>query len=288
MILSMTAFSRGQSQGEWGNLICEIRSINHRFIEIGVHLPEILRPLEMQVREVVRKYLKRGKIELNLRYQASSNQQGLITLNTSLAKEVISACEVLTSLLANPAPIQPTDLLRFPGIIETQQTNFQILETQVLPLVTATIKDLMSARRREGQELAQTLLVRVDAIDLELNKIAEQYPHTLEELQNKLTKRFLDAKIELDPNRLEQEMLIFAQKLDIAEEIERTKTHLKEMRRVLLEGGSVGRRLDFLLQELNRETNTIGSKSIDAHITHLAVEIKVLIEQIREQVQNIE
>jgi len=157
-----------------------------------------------------------------------------------------------------------------------------------LRLVEQTLVELIEVRQREGEELKRLFLQRLDAMQVELTKVRERLPHVMKEQHDRLLKRFQDAKIELDPNRLEQEMVMFAQKIDVAEEIERTETHISEVRRMLKHGGIIGRRFDFLLQELNREANTLGSKSVDPVITHAAVEMKVLIEQIREQVQNIE
>lgn len=289
MIHSMTAFARSQSQGDWGSLVCEMRSINHRYLEISIHLPEMLHSLEMPLRELIRKYIKRGKIECSMRYQLSSNLAGsMFTINTLLAQALCEASEKIAGLLKDAAPIYPTDILRFPGVLETPETNAELLQDKVFPLVEKTINDLLAARAREGEELKQTFLQRIDLMQRELNKIRERLPFVAKEQQERLAKRFAEAKLDLDPGRLEQEMVIFIQKIDIAEEIDRTETHITEIRRVLDQGGSIGRRLDFLLQELNREANTMGSKSVDSVLTHAAVEMKVLIEQIREQVQNVE
>lgn len=289
MIYSMTAFARGQKQGEWGSLICEIRSINHRFLEISVYLPEMLRAMEMDVRDHMRKILKRGKIECSIRYQAGVKMPGTsLAVNTALAQALCAASESIAKLLKNPAPTAPTDILRFQGVFESQPTNVSELAPEVFNLIEETLDSLVEVRAREGEELKQSFIQRLSAMSSELGKVKERLPDVLKEQQARLARRFQEAKVELDPARLEQEMVIFAQKIDIAEEIERTETHINEVKRVLQQGGVVGRRLDFLLQELNREANTMGSKSVDSLITHVAVEIKVLIEQIREQVQNIE
>lgn len=289
MIQSMTAFSRIQHQGNWGSLVCEMRSINHRYLEISLHLPELLRVLEMPMRERIRKLIKRGKVECNVRYQPSpSIENALFTVNTTLAQELCKASEEIASFLKTAAPTYPTDILRFPGVLETKETNLGVLENEVYHLLDATLKDLIAARSREGEELKQTFLQRLDLMQQELAKVRERLPQVMIDQRERLMKRFTEAKVELDPNRLEQEMVMFAQKIDVAEEIDRTETHINEIRRILKQDGIIGRRLDFLLQELNREANTLGSKSVDSVITHAAVELKVLIEQIREQVQNIE
>ncbi|EKD70447.1 MAG: hypothetical protein ACD_46C00533G0008 [uncultured bacterium] len=289
MIHSMTAFSRLQNQGEWGSLVCEMRSINHRYLEISLHLPETLRVMEMPVRERIRQYAKRGKIECNIRYQPSANVAGsLFSINDKLAQELCHASEKIAGFLQTAAPVHPADILRFPGVIETKEADISLLRDELLQLVEKTLADLTSAREREGGELKQLFLGRMDLMKEELEKVRQRLPQVMKDAQDRLIKRFTDAKLEMDKNRFEQEMVLYAQRIDVAEEIDRTETHIGEIRRILKQGGQVGRRLDFLLQELNREANTLGSKSVDSVITHAAVEMKVLIEQIREQVQNIE
>lgn len=289
MIHSMTAFSRIHHQGEWGSLVCEIRSINHRYLEISLHLPEMLRALEMSLRERIKQFVKRGKIECSIRCQPHPGaHSSLISVNTSLAKELCQASEKIASFLKISPVIAATDILRIPGVLESKETDIGFLQPEIFILLEKTLNDLLAARTREGEELKQLFLQRMDLIQQELTKVRKCFPQVIKDQHDRLQKRFMDAKLELDPNRLEQEMVIFAQKIDVAEEIERTETHINEVRRVLKQGGMIGRRLDFLLQELNREANTLGSKSVDPIITHAAVEIKVLIEQVREQVQNIE
>lgn len=288
MIHSMTAFARMQSQGEWGNLTCEMRSINHRYLEISLHLPEILRVLEMPIREKIRQMVKRGKIECSIRLQTNNGKQDGVVVNKDIAKALCEASETIAAMLRQPEPISATDILRFPGVLETKEADLTLLQPEVMNLLEMTVTELMNARAREGKELTQLFSQRMDLMLQELAKIRERLPQIQHEQQERLRKRFHDAKVELDSTRLEQEMVIFAQRMDVAEEIERTETHLTEIRRILREGGAVGRRLDFLMQELNREANTLGSKSTDSTVTHAAVEMKVLIEQVREQVQNVE
>jgi uncharacterized protein (TIGR00255 family) len=284
----MTAFAREQITGEFGQLTCEMRSVNHRYLEVSVHLPEMLRNTEMAVRELIRKYIKRGKVECYFRFQPAGNVNTAVNLNLLLAQELCRAAEGVSTLLKAPAAVQPCDILRFPGVIENNDNDQTALSEEVLQLTEKTLKDLLSVRHREGKELKQLFDTRLIRIAEEMQKVRSRLPTVLQETQEKLMKRFSEAKIELDPQRLEQEMLMFAQRIDVAEEIERTETHAAEVKRVLDEGGLVGRRLDFLMQELNREANTLGSKSNDPILTHAAVELKVLIEQMREQIQNLE
>lgn len=289
MIYSMTAFARVQDQGEWGSLACEIRSINHRYLEISLHLPEALRVLEMPMRELMRQHIKRGKIDCVIRYQSNANSvDKAISINTVLAQALCAATEKIAGFLPQAAPVSPFDILRFPGVVESSETDLQPLQDKVLALLKVAIADLLLARGREGEELKNLFLQRMDLIQGELTTVRGRLPQVMSEQQERLLKRLAEAKQDLDPGRLEQEVVFFAQKIDVAEEIDRTETHVTEVRRVLQEGGLIGRRLDFLLQELNREANTLGSKSVDSVLTHAAVEMKVLIEQVREQVQNIE
>lgn len=288
MIHSMTAFAREQVQGEFGQLTCEMRSINHRYLEMSVHLPESLRSFEMTVREKMREHLKRGKIECYFRYQPAVGSVATVPVNLMLAKELCLAAEGISTMLRGPAPIQPCDILKFPGVIENTSNDQSHLADVVLSLTEKTTRDLLLARGREGMLLKQLFDDRLTQITNEMTKVRGRLPEVMKETNDKLLRRFTEANIELDPARLAQEMVMFAQKIDVAEEIERTQTHVTEVKRVLNEGGLVGRRLDFLMQELNREANTLGSKSVDPVITHAAVELKVLIEQMREQVQNLE
>ncbi|OGT42047.1 MAG: YicC family protein [Gammaproteobacteria bacterium RIFCSPHIGHO2_12_FULL_37_34] len=288
MIHSMTAFARGEVRGDWGNLVCEIRSINHRYLDMVFYLPDMLRTLEMSMRESIRKVISRGKIECSIRYQPNAKAaQALFTMNGALVQALCQASEKIASFLGN-ASASSTDILRFPGVLETKEADLVILQKQVFHLLEKTLHDLAASRKREGDELTQLFFQRLDSIQQELVKIRQRLPLVLKEQKERLVKRFTEAKVELDPARLEQEMVIFAQKIDVAEEVDRTETHITETRRVLNQGGAVGRRLDFLLQELNRESNTLGSKSLDSILMHAAVEMKVLIEQMREQVQNVE
>lgn len=289
MIRSMTAFAREQSQGEWGSLTCEMRSINHRYLETNLYLSDVLRVFEMPVREQVKKALKRGKVEVSLRYRSvGGSAASAFSVNKDLVKELSKASEEIASVLVNPAPITIADVMRFPGVMESKEADQEVLKKEVSDLVAKTLEELIAAREREGSELNKIFQERMECMETEMSKVRERVPDLVKEAADRIQKRFTDAQVDLDPARLEQEMVIFAHKIDIAEEIDRTNTHINEVRRILKNGGLAGRRLDFLMQELNREANTMGSKSTDSVITHAAVEMKVLIEQVREQVQNIE
>lgn len=288
MIYSMTAFARAEVKSERASIACELRSINHRYLEINIYLPESLRALEMPIREKLRTLLKRGKIECTIRYQPNESISTVAKINHVLAKTLCDAAEKISTFLQHPAPINATDILRFPGVLENAEIDLPSLQADVLQVVELAIQDLLAGRRREGEALTTLFLERMALLQDQITKIKERLPNIMQEQQTRLQKRFQDAHIELDPVRLEQEMVFFAQKTDISEEIDRAATHIEEVRRILKEGGIAGRRLDFLMQELNREANTLGSKSVDSATSYAAVEMKVIIEQVREQVQNVE
>lgn len=288
MIQSMTAFARVQAQGKWGSAVCELRSINHRYLEIVIRAPETLHELESAMRERIREHIKRGKIECYLRYQPGDVAGTEITINTHLAQELCKANETIAQYLKQPAPVQTMEILHWPGILQIAEVDLEAIEDEILKLLDKGLEDLIAARAREGAELKQLFLQRLEAMKIETAKVRQHMPEILTAQRERLMTRFKEAKLELDSARLEQELVMFAQKIDISEELERIDTHISEVRRVLKQGGLVGRRLDFLMQELNREANTLGAKSVDVDTTRASVELKVLIEQVREQVQNVE
>lgn len=288
MIQSMTAFARAQGQGKWGSAVCEVRSINHRYLEMFVRLPDTLHEVESMIRERIRHYIKRGKIEFHMRYQPGDVTGTEITINTHLAEKICRANETIADLLKNPAPIDAMPILQWPGILQIAELDLETIQDEVVKLLEKALEDLISARAREGEELKQLFLQRLEAMKTELAKVRQRLPEILKAQRERLMRRFSDAKLELDTGRLEQEIVMFAQRIDVTEELDRLDAHISEVRRVLKQGGVVGRRLDFLMQELNREANTLGAKSVDVDTTRASVELKVLIEQVREQVQNVE
>ncbi|WP_243633850.1 YicC/YloC family endoribonuclease [Motiliproteus coralliicola] len=284
----MTAFARRQSEQEWGTLIWEIRSVNHRYLEPHLRLPESFREIEGPLRERLRKRLQRGKVECTLRFQAAEAGEQQLNLNTEVAHQVRDAAQQLSDLLANPSPINPLELLRWPGVLKQNELDMKAIQKQALNQFDDAIKELIDNRLREGAELAQLINQRLDGIDNVVSQVREKLPEILEKQRQNILTRLEDARVELDPNRVEQEIVMLAQKADVDEELDRLDTHTGEVRRVLKQKEAIGRRLDFLMQELNREANTLSSKSIVAETTQCAVELKVLIEQMREQIQNIE
>jgi len=287
MVHSMTAFARVERAGSQGTLTWELRSVNHRYLEPHLRLPEALRDLEGAVREGLRQGLSRGKVECTLRLAEETAGKPL-QVDRERAAHLVAAAETVAGLIQQPAPLNPLEVLAWPGVLVADANDPQALNAEALGLFDEALKELLAGRVREGQELARLIGERLDAMSQEVATLRTLVPQMLAAQRQKVLDRFHDMQAELDPQRLEQEMVLLAQKSDVAEELDRLETHVTEVRRVLKSGGAAGRRLDFLMQELNREANTLGSKAFDPRSTQAAVNLKVLIEQMREQVQNIE
>ncbi len=287
MIQSMTAFARAEHASAQGSLSWEIRSVNHRYLEPHLRLPENFRDLEGAVREALRQGLSRGKVECTLRFTEEGSSKQL-QVDGERARQLIAAAEQVASFMASPAPLDPFAVLAWPGVLGGDGSDPQALNAQALTLFGETLEQLRNGRSREGAELARLIGERLDAMSTEVTQLREQVPQMLALQRQKIIDRCAEMALEVDSPRLEQELVLLAQKSDVAEELDRLNTHVSEVRRVLKSGGAAGRRLDFLMQELNREANTLGSKAFDPRSTQAAVNLKVLIEQMREQVQNIE
>ncbi len=285
---SMTAFARETLTGDQGELTWELRSVNHRFLETFVRLPEDLRALEMRVRERIGARLDRGKVDASLRYAPAAAAAGELRINRRYLELLLAAgAEVGSRLGRMPAP-EPFDLLRWPGVLEEQKPDLGPVQEQALALLDRTLSTLVATRAREGERLAGLIRDRCDRLLICVAKVRERMPQVMAEVRQRILDRLDEVRAELDPNRLEQELALLAQRLDVDEEMDRLQAHVQEVRAVVASDKPVGRRLDFLMQELNREANTLGSKSSDLEVTRLAVEMKVLIEQMREQIQNLE
>ena len=287
MVHSMTAFARNEQATAHGTLSWELRSVNHRYLEPHLRLPEAFRDLEGAVREALRQGLSRGKVECTLRFAEESAGKQL-QVDSERARQLINAAEQVAALIQQPAPLNPLEVLAWPGVLVADAADPQALNAAALKLFDQALGELKAGRAREGAELAKLLNERLDSILDEVAALRELVPQMLAGQRQKIETRFAEMQAELDPQRLEQELVLLAQKSDVAEELDRLSTHVSEVRRVLKAGGAAGRRLDFLMQELNREANTLGSKAFDTRSTQAAVNLKVLIEQMREQVQNIE
>ena len=288
MIYSMTAFARVSENIDIGNVQWEIRSVNQRFLDLNFRFPEVLRHLEMPIREKLRKKLNRGKLDINLRFTATDNVASSLAINESLIKSIQLTHSKIAEISNNNDKLSTLQLMQWPGVLQEPVTDEKQRDSAILELFDQTIEQLLSARGREGESMGQLLLDRIILINEQVEFVRNEFPAIIQWQRERISKRFEEADIEPDQERLEQELVYLAQKADIAEELDRLETHLKEISRILKKGGNIGRRLDFLLQELNREANTLGSKSINKITTAAAVELKVLIEQMREQVQNIE
>lgn len=287
MIYSMTAFARKELKQEWGTAVWEFRSVNQRFLETYFRLPEQFRSLEPVLRERFRKKLQRGKVECALRFSANDAAVGKLQLNEELAKQLLHAADWVQSH-GQSTGVDPVDILRWPGVVAAEETDMDQIHADLLAGFDETLQDFIQNRASEGESLKQLIAERLDKISAEVATVRTHMPEVLQWQKDRIATRFNEAKVELEPGRLEQEMIMLAQKVDVAEELDRLDTHVNECNKILKKGGAIGRRLDFMMQEFNREANTLGSKSINTEITQSAVELKVLIEQMREQIQNIE
>jgi uncharacterized protein (TIGR00255 family) len=284
----MTAYSRKEARDDQGEIVWEIRSVNHRFLEPFVRLPEEFRALEPMVRERLSQRLGRGKVDCSLRFSASGDAAPMLKVNERVARQVLEAANQIDHLLHEAVPARTMDILRWPGVIETQERDFTSLQKRAAELLDQAIDELIDARQREGERLGELIRQRCELMRGHVEQVRVLMPKVIAGVRERLKQRLSEVKDELDEGRLEQEMVLLAQKLDVDEEMDRLSSHLDEMEAVLKRQEPVGRRLDFLMQELNREANTLVSKSSDVEATRIGVELKVLIEQMREQIQNIE
>jgi len=289
MIRSMTGFASAERQYEFGRLTWELRSVNHRYLEIGLRLPEEFRVLEPDIRRTLGQHLSRGKVDAALRFNAAPGAaQAALSLNRDLLDRVLTLHDEVRQSIASGQAADPMALLRWPGVIEEQAPDPEPMQSAAMELLAGAAASLQAARSREGEEMDAAIRERLNTIESWVAQVRDWLPEIRDALRQKLLSRVADLQQPLDPGRLEQEVAILAQKIDVDEELDRLDAHVKETRLVLERDDPVGRRLDFLMQEFNRESNTLSSKSVDNRTTQAAVELKVAIEQMREQVQNIE
>ena len=290
MTRSMTAFTRQEISTGWGALSWEMRSVNHRFLEVQVRLPEDMRVLETAVRDRVNSRLNRGKVDCMLRFKPVANVEHTnLALNKDLVKLLLSANKEVEGMISQQTALPDSlDILRWPGVLQVVETDLDQLQQEALKLLDDCLDELCTNRQREGSKMNEIISLRCSAVLEQVEHVKQRLPEIFINQRRKLIDRLQELKSEMDMSRLEQEMVYVAQKIDVAEELDRLKVHVEEVQRVLQTDEPVGRRLDFLMQELNREANTLGSKSVDTQTTRASVEIKVLIEQMREQIQNIE
>jgi uncharacterized protein (TIGR00255 family) len=284
----MTAFARKEKQADWGHAIWELRCVNHRYLEFSFSLPEPLSYLEAQLRKQLSAKLQRGRVEVKLRYKPLPNKQLPIEVDEVLANSLIQVYTKIADLAQSTLPLNPSELLRWPQLLKFPDIAYESLQPKLLVLFSETLTDLYLARAQEGKAILSVIEQRLVKLQTLIYTIKAQLPRILSLQREKILARLSDIKTSLEPNRLEQEMLLFTQKTDIAEELDRLQIHLKEFNKLLGKPQAQGKQLDFLLQEMNREANTLASKSLNADLSLMAINVKVLIEEIREQTQNIE
>ncbi|GKW04606.1 YicC/YloC family endoribonuclease [Pectobacterium carotovorum] len=287
MIRSMTAYARREIKGNWGSAAWELRSVNQRYLETYLRLPEQFRSLEPVARERIRARLTRGKIECNLRFELDPSAQSALILNEKLAKQLINAANWV-KMQSDEGEINPVDILRWPGVMSAEEQDLDAISAELLKALEGALDDFIAARESEGDALKGMIEQRLAGVSAEVVKVRAQMPNILLWQRERLQSKLEDAQVQLENNRLEQELVLMAQRVDVSEELDRLDAHVKETYKILKKEEAVGRRLDFMMQEFNRESNTLASKSINADVTASAIELKVLIEQMREQIQNIE
>jgi len=288
MIRSMTAFARISVDSADVELTWELRSVNHRYLEAFVRLPDELRAMEPRVRERVNARLGRGKLECVLRCRWVAQMATALELDQDRLKAVVDACRRVEKRSAEATSPGVMDLLRWPGVVSEPEPDTSQVQQQALALLDQALEELVATREREGEKIKELLATRLQGIEQQVEKARQRLPEVQTRIREKLESRLAELETRVDTDRLEQEMVFLVQKTDVDEELDRLDTHITEVGRVLERDEPVGRRLDFLMQEFNREANTLGSKSADSETTAVSVELKVLIEQMREQVQNVE
>jgi uncharacterized protein (TIGR00255 family) len=288
MIASMTGFARREASGEWGTLVCELRSVNHRFLEAGFRLPDELRSAEGELRARLAARVRRGKVDCTMSYRRPVGAGSVLEVDAPALERLLAVAQNVARSLHGPATVNLLDVLRWPGVLREEGVGGEQLLAAAAALFSATLDELSAARAREGERLRELLEQRCATLETLIAGVRTRLPEVQARARARLDERLAELSIAVDHERLEQELALLLQRLDVDEELERLVGHLAEVRRVVGGAEPAGRRLDFLMQELNREANTLSSKSQDLETTRSAVEMKVVIEQMREQVQNAE
>jgi len=292
MILSMTGYSTANADLDSGALTLELRAVNHRYLDIQLRMPDELRRFESAMREVISAQLQRGKVECRVNYAPRSSQSNA-TLNQTLLKQLSAWNTEVQNILPDARSLSVADVLRWQGVLEAPTPTDNALRTALLNLLQETLSEFSASRAREGEKIKDFLLLRVQKIESLRTNVLPNIPAAIAAYEQKLILRLHEAMQnaplrDMWDDRIKQEVSLFASKIDVDEELSRLASHLTEVQRILSQGGAVGKRLDFLMQELNREANTLGAKSVDAEVSRCAMEMKILIEQMREQIQNLE
>ncbi len=288
MIRSMTGFARRERQGAWGTLACELRTVNHRYLEISLRLPDELKALDNEIRQQIGAALRRGKVDANIYLKSAAGTQRALQPDVTLLDEVIARVREVSARIDSSAPVSPLDLLRWPGVVREAETDAAPVIAAALELIRESLGELNDTRQREGQRIRELLLARCAAMRAQAQAVKARLPEVSQRVRDRIVERISQLGVTPDSERLEQELVMYAHKMDVDEELDRLAGHLDEVQAALDSSEPSGRRLDFLMQELNRETNTLSSKSQDAETTKAAVDMKVFIEQMRGQVQNVE
>jgi uncharacterized protein (TIGR00255 family) len=283
----MTGFARREVTAPWGTLVCEIRSVNHRFLEPGFRLPDELRQTESELRQRLAKEIKRGKVDCSMSYRRQQGPDSTLEVDAQALERLTARVRDVSKLLPGHS-VNVLDILRWPGVLRDDTNVGEDLLETARSLFDATVQDLVAARSREGLRLRELLEQRCGALEGLVAQVRRRLPEVQTRIRGKLNERLAELQINVDRDRLEQELALMLQRLDVDEELDRLTGHIVEIRRIINGNEAAGRRLDFLMQELNREANTLSSKSQDLETTRSAVDMKVIIEQMREQVQNIE
>ncbi len=297
MIFSMTGYATASAELDSGSLTLELRAVNHRYLDIQLRMPDELRGIEGALREMIAAQLQRGKVDCRINYAARDAQSGA-TLNRELLLQLAAWNKEVQGALPDARSLSVADVLRWNGVLEAHGASADELRAALLDLLQGALQEFSASRAREGEKLKDFLLQRVEKIEALRNGVMPHVPAAIASYEQKLAARLREAIQDIplkdtlihgiSDERIRQEITLFASKIDVDEELSRLAVHLTEMRRILSQGGAVGKRLDFLMQELNREANTLGSKSVDAEVSRSAMEMKILIEQMREQIQNLE
>jgi uncharacterized protein (TIGR00255 family) len=288
MIFSMTGYAVATAELEACSLSLELRAVNHRYLDLQLKMPDELRPLEPMLREQISAGISRGKVECRINLHARSSIRSGSGINLAGVEQLATWSKQIRQLLPEASPLSIAEILKWDGISATTPASDEALHTAVSTALQQALHDFTACRHREGRKLASFLLERVDAIEQLRRAVAPRIPDAIAVYESRMRARLLEALGSEDDERVRQEITLYASKIDVDEELSRLQTHLAEVRRVLDKGGVVGKRLDFMMQELHREANTLGSKSVDADVSRCAMDIKLLVEQMREQVQNIE
>ena len=288
MIASMTGFARREATGPWGTLVCEIRSVNHRFLECSFRLPDEVRATEPELRQVATRELRRGKVDCSVSFRATHGAELALDVDPQALDRVLARLRELGAALPGTHTVNLMDVLRWPGVVREDNTGSDEVVGAARALFTETVAELVAARAREGTRLRELIEQRCVSLEGFVVQVRIRLPEVQARVRERLDSRLAELKAQVDQDRLEQELAILLQRLDVDEELDRLTGHISEIRRIIGSNEPAGRRLDFLMQELNREANTLSSKSQDLETTRAAVEMKVAIEQMREQVQNIE